>query len=207
MQGEARKRKNLSIGWFPSDHEVHGGKELLTATSDKAVGSQSKTVGRLLGTLGGKADHLEATNEPVDESTSELGHTENRGDVANGADVLELTRQRPVPWVRVVPVSQIFVVLHLEASSLHGSERNLDFLHVGDTITNLDTETNLAVVRVVVVVLVRHEPLIDAKDTTGLEDAEDLAVDTLEGGCVHSSLDSVDSVEGVVRERHLLTKR
>ena len=203
MQREARI-EGLCVGGFPSDHKIHGCEELLLATSNKAVCCKSKTVGSLLGTLGRETDHLKTTDELVDEATSDLGHAKDGGNVANGADVLQLTGQRPVPWVRVVPVCQILVVLHDEASLLHGIERNLNLLHVRDTVTNLDSETDLAVVGVVVVVLVGHEPFVDTKDTAGLENAEDLAVDTLERWCVDSGLDGVDSIERVVGERHLL---
>jgi hypothetical protein len=60
------------------------------------------------------------------------------------------------------------------------------------------------VVGVVVVVLVRHQPLVDTEDTTGLENAEDLAVNALKRWCVNSGFDGVDGIERVVRERHLL---
>lgn len=142
----------------------------------------------------------------MDQTTANLGHSEDGGHIAERADVLELARKGPVPWVGVVALSEILVVLHDEASSLHGRQRNLNLLHVGDTVTDLDSETDLTVVGVVVVVGVRHEPLVDTEYTAGLQNAENLAVDALERGGVDSGLDGVDGVEGVVRERHLLVK-
>ena len=58
--------------------------------------------------------------------------------------------------------------------------------------------------RVVVIVVVCHEPFVDAEDAAGLEDAEDLGVDAFEGGGVDGGFDCVDCVEGVFGEGHLL---
>ena len=195
---------HLSVSGLAADHEVHGCEQLLLATSNKAVGGEGQAVGCLLSAPGCQTDGLEAANELVDDTTADLGHAKDGRDIANGGDVLQLARQRPVPGVGVVTVRKILVVLHDEASSLHGGKSDLDLLHVGDTVTNLDTETDLTVVGVVVVVRIGHEPLVDTEDTAGLQYTEDLAVDTLEGGGVDSSLDGVNSIEGVVRERHLL---
>jgi hypothetical protein len=181
----------LSVRWF-------------LATSDQAVSGKCQAVCGLLSAPGCQTDHLETTNELVDQTTTDLGHSEDGRNITKCADVLQLARERPVPWVRVVTLSEILVVLHDEASSLHGLERNLDLLHVGDTVTDLDSETDLTVVRVVVIVVVGHEPLVDTEHTAGLQDAEDLAVDALEGRCVDGGLDGVDCIEGVVGERHLL---
>ena len=57
---------------------------------------------------------------------------------------------------------------------------------------------------VVVIVVVGHEPFIDTKCSTGLEDTEDFAVDAFEGWGVDGCFDGVDCVEGVVWEGHLL---
>ena len=59
-------------------------------------------------------------------------------------------------------------------------------------------------VGVVVVVVVCHEPFVDAEYAAGFQDAEDLRVDALEGGGVDCGFYGVDCVEGVWRERHLL---
>ena len=195
---------HISIGRLAADHEVHGCEQLLLATSNKAVGGESQAVGCLLSALGCQTDGLEAADELVNDATANLGHAKDGGDIANGGDVLQLARQRPVPGVGVVTVREILVVLQDETGSLHGGKSDLDLLHVGDTVTDLDAETDLTVVGVVVIVRISHEPLVDTEDTAGLEHTEDLAVDALEGGGVDSSLNGVNSIEGVVRERHLL---
>jgi hypothetical protein len=202
--GSRNERRHLCVCWFPADHQVHGSEELLPATSDQAIGRECQTVSSLLGATRRQTDHLESTNELVDQTTANLSHAEDGRNITNGADVLELARERPVPWVGVVTLGKILVVLHDEASSLHGLERNLDLLHVRDTVANLDSETDLTVVGVIVVVGVGHEPLVDTENTAGLQDAENLAVNALEGRCVDSGLDGVDGIEGVVREGHLL---
>lgn len=185
-------------------HEVHGGEEVLLGTGDQAVGSQGETVGGLLGAGGSESQSLEETSQAVGNSSAPGGHADNGEDIANGLDVAELTSQRPVPGEGVRAVCQILVVQHLKAGVVDGGNTLRDLAHVGDTITLLDTQSDLTVVEVVVVVVVGHEPLVNTKDTTGLEDTEDLAVDALESRGVDSSLDSVDGIKAVVRERHLL---
>ena len=60
--------------------------------------------------------------------------------------------------------------------------------------------------RVLVVVGVRHEPFVHAEDAAGLQHTENLRVHAFERGGVHSGFDSVDSVEAVRGKRHLLLK-
>lgn len=94
--------------------------------------------------------------------------------------------------------------LELEPRGLDGAQAFRDGDHVGDAVALLDAEADLAVAGVGVVVGVCHEPFVDAEDAAGLEDAEDLRVDALEGGGVHGGFDGVDGVEGGVWEGHLL---
>lgn len=85
--------------------------------------------------------------------------------------------------------------LELESAGLDGTESLRDFDHLGDTITDFDTVTDLAVVRVCRVVVVGHEPFIYAENTAGLQDLKDLSVDTLKGRCVDSSFDCIAIAE------------
>lgn len=55
-----------------------------------------------------------------------------------------------------------------------------------------------------VVVVVGHEPFVDAEDAAGFEDAVDLGVDAFEGGGMDGCFDGVDGVEAVFWEGHLL---
>lgn len=204
---ETRKKKTirrLGVHGLAANHEVHGGEELLSATSDESVSSNSQRVGGLLGTLGGKAKSLESSDKVVCGPATSLGHTSKSGEVPDAAHVLELTGKRPVPGVGVVTVCKILVDLKLETGSLHGSKSNLNLLHVGNTITDLDTETDLTVVGVVVVVSISHEPFVNTEDTAGLQDAENLGVNALEGRSVDGSLNGVDGIESVLGEGHLL---
>lgn len=50
-------------------------------------------------------------------------------------------------------------------------------------------------VGIVIVVVVCHEPFVDAEDAARFEDAVDLGVDAFEGGGMHGGLDGVDAVE------------
>ena len=176
---------------------------MFPAASNEAVGGDSQAIGGLLGTGGSESQSLEDTSQAVGNSSAPGGHADNGEDIANGLDVAELTSQRPVPWEGVRAVCQILVVQHLKAGSLHGGQSFLDLAHVGNTVAQLDTETDLTVVKVVVVILISHEPLVDTEDATGLQDTEDLAVDTLKSGSVDSGLDGVDGIKGVILETHL----
>ena len=139
----------------------------------------------------------------MDEATGSVGHADDSEEVEVALHVAKLTGNRPVPGHGVVAGSKILVVEELETDVLHGGETLADGHHVGDTVADLDGETNVTVLDVVVVIVVGHEPLIDTENTTGLEDTVDLTVDTLELGSVDGSLDGVDGIERVVRERHL----
>ncbi len=176
---------------------------MLLATSDQAVSSQGQAVSRLLGASRRQTHRLEHTSEAVSDKATPLGHANNGKDVARRLDVAQLARQRPVPGRRIRAVSQILVVQHLKARVLDGVESLLDLAHVGNAITLLDSEADLTVVKVVVVVIISHEPLVDTKDTTGLEHTEDFAIDALEGGGMDGGLDGIDSIEAVVGKGHL----
>ena len=207
VRKKEKRNKNvhsLCVHGLAANHEVHGSEELLSATSDKSISSNGQRVGSLLGTLGSETESLESSDKVVCGPATSLGHTSKSGEVPDAAHVLELTGKRPVPGVGVVTVCKILVDLKLETSSLHGSKSNLNLLHVGNTITDLDTETDLTVMGVVVVVSISHEPFVNTKDTAGLQDAEDLGVNALEGRSVDGSLNGVDGIESVLGEGHLL---
>jgi hypothetical protein len=159
----------------------------------------------------------------VNSRTSKLSHTENGEQVADGTNVLKVSSERVVPRDGVGALGKVLVVLELESGGLDGAESlgNLD--HLGDTVTtgcglaswseikdcrlgyiHLNSVADLTVLGVVGVVVVGHQPFVDTENSTGLEDLEDLGVDTLKGGGVDGSLDSVNGVERVGRERHLL---
>lgn len=81
--------------------------------------------------------------------------------------------------------------LELESASLNGTESLRDLDHLGDTITDLDTMTNLTMAGVRRVVVVGHKPFIYTENSAGLQDFEDLPVNTLEGRGVDSGFDCV----------------
>lgn len=137
------------------------------------------------------------------EATAPPGHASNGEEVPDGTHVLERTGQRVVPGGSVGAGSKILVVEELKAGILNGLDALRDSDHVGNTVTLLDTETNATVLGVVVVILVSHEPLVDTESTTGLQDTENLAVNTNQLGGVDGGLNGVDSIEGVVGELHL----
>lgn len=186
-----------------SNHQVHWCEKLLLTTGNKTITSQRQAVSGLLGSPWEETDFLKGTDEIVGKTTTPPCHTGNSEEVPGGSHVLERTGERVVPRNRVRTVGQILIVDEVEtgvADSLK-SLRNLD--HVGDTVTLFDTKTDLAVLRVVVVILVSHEPLVDTKHTTGLQHTENLLVNTLQLGSVDSRLDGINGIEGVVGEAHL----
>lgn len=186
-----------------SNHQVHRCEKLLFTTGNKTVTSQRQAVGGLLGSPREETDFLKGTNETMGKTTTPPCHTGNGEEVPGGSHVFERTGERVVPRDLVRTVGQVLIVDEVEtgvADSLK-TLRNPD--HVGYTITLLDTKTDLAVLSVVVVILVSHEPLVDTEHTTGLQHTEDLLVDTLQLRSVDSRLDGVNSIEGVVGEAHL----
>ena len=126
--------------------------------------------------------------------------------ISDGLHVSEVTTQRPVPrrGVELSRDSKVLVMLQLEPGVLHSSDSFFAAEHLCDAVALFDVETDAAVLDVVVVIGVGHQPLVDTKGTTRLEDTEDLAVNALEGGSVAGGLDGIDGVEGVVGERDVL---
>lgn len=179
---------------------------MLGTTGSQRISSLSETVGGLLGTGRGETDGLEDAAKVVSGPSTPLCHAHNGEEITRGLDVLHLARHGPVPGEGVVALGKIILDEHLETSGPHGGLGIGNLAHVGDAITLLDTETDLTVLEVIIVVLLGHQPLIDTEDTTGLENAEDLAVDTLKSRGVDGSLDGVDGVEAVVGEVHLLLR-
>ncbi|KAI6771855.1 hypothetical protein HG531_009480 [Fusarium graminearum] len=166
--------------------------------------SKSQAVSSLLGSGRGKLEGLEETSQTVGDGSTPSGHAHNGEEVTDSLDVAELTSQRPVPGKGVGAIRKILVVEHFEARVVDGSDTLRDLAHVGNTITLFDTQSNLTVAEVVVVVLVSHEPLVHTEDTTGLKNTENLAVDALESGSVNGGLNGINGIEAVVGERHLL---
>lgn len=79
--------------------------------------------------------------------------------------------------------------------------------HIDHTIPPLDALSNLDVLWVLGIEVVRHKPFVDAEDTTGLQYTCDLGIDCLEGGRIDGSFGSIDEVEVVVREGNMLYQR
>ena len=201
--GQEQRQPLFFLLGLLADHQVHGGEQVLLRTLDQAVTSQSERVSGLLGSPGEETDGLTGTDETVGETTAPPGHAGNGDEVPKGTHVLEGTGQRVVPRGSVRAGSEILMVLELEAGVLHGLDTLGDADHVGDTVTLLDTETDTAVLGVVVVVIVGHQPLVDTEGAAGLEDAENLRVDTDQLGSVHGGLNGVNGIEAVVGELHL----
>lgn len=172
-------------------------------TSNQGIGSRCQRISRLLGAGRGETDELQQTSEVVHELAAPVRHASSGEEVRVGLHVLHLASNGPVPGKGIVAVSEILVMEELEASGLHGVHTLGDRHHVADTVTELNVETDLSVLNVALVIVVRHQPLVDTKDTAGLEHAEDLAVDTFELGSVHRGLNGIDGVKCVVREGHL----
>ena len=186
-------------------HEVHGGEEIGLGAGDQAVSGLRETVGGFLGSLGGQASHLEKASSVVGDCTSPPGHADNGEGVKEGLHVLPLASQWPPPRNGVWPLSEILVVLQLEACIAYGLKTIGDLDHVANAITLLDTQPDLPVLEVVVVVVIRHQPFVHTEHTAWLQYTENLAVNTNELGGMYGSLNGVNGVKTVVREVHLLS--
>lgn len=203
----------LRRGRLPPDHEIHGREQPPPAALHERICCLAKTLGCLPGAARRKPQRLHDAEHVVRDDPPPLVHPRYSEQVPEGLRVPEVAGQRPVPR-RSVEVggrsgrtgrgSEVLVVLEVETGILDGCDAVFPVEHAGDAVSLLDSKTNAAVVEVVVIVGIRHQPLVDTEDAAGLEDAEDLGVDALEGGGVAGRLDSVDSVEGVVGEWDIL---
>jgi hypothetical protein len=180
---------------------------MIPTASDQAVCSESQTVSSLLGARRSELEGLKETSQVVGNGSAPGGHADDGENITNGLDVAELARQGPPPGESIRAHCQILVVKHLKARVLNGIDALGDLAHVGDTISLLDTQSNLTVAEVIIIILVGHEPLIDTENTTRLENSEDLTVDAFEGRGVAGSLNGINSIKAVVREGHLLIKK
>ena len=189
---------------FPRNHQIHGREELLLSTSHQTVRRPRQTIRRLLRALGRNPQRLQPTHQLVNGPPPVPVHPRNGRQVPDTTHHAEIASERIVPRPEIRALCQVLVEFQGEAGVFDGLKALGDFAHVGDTVTLFDAEADLAVVGVVVVVCVRHEPFVDAEDAAGFEDAEDLGVDTFEGGGVDGGFNGVDGVEGVGGEGHLL---
>ena len=140
------------------------------------------------------------------QASPNLRHPANREDIPYAPHHAKVPSKRIIPRRCIWPVRQILMKLEIEASGFDGAQAFRHADHVGDTIALLDTEADLAVMRVGVVVCVCHKPFVDAEDTAGFKDTVDLGVHAFEGGRVHGGFDGVDGVEAFGRKRHLLVR-
>lgn len=189
---------------FPRNHQIHRREQLLLRPRHQAIRRQRQAIRRLLRPLRHQPYRLQGPNRVMRHRPPHLRHPRNGYHVAHTPRHPQIPIQRVIPRSRVRPVRQVLVHLELEPCGLNGAQAFGDGDHVGDAVALLDAEADLAVARVGIVVRVGHEPFVDAKDAARFEDAEDLRVDTLQGGGVHGGFDGVDGVEGIVREGHLL---
>ena len=120
--------------------------------------------------------------------------------------MLEVAGERVIPGRSIRTLGQILVEFELETCSFDGGEAFGDLDHVGNSVALLNAKADFAVMCVVVVVVVRHEPFVDTKYAAWFEHAEDLRVDAFKGGGVNSGFDGVDRVERILGEGHLLEK-
>ena len=195
---------SVLIRGLPSNHQIHRREELLLPARHQAVRREPQAIRRLLRPLRRQPDPFQAPDNPMREPPAPLRHPRDRDQIPQAPHHPQVPVQRVVPRFRVLPVGQVLVEFQFETGGFDGGESFGDADHVADAVALLDSQADLAVVRVGVVVGVGHEPFVDAEDAAGLEDAEDLAVDAFEGRGVDGGFDGVDSVEGIRGKGHLL---
>lgn len=181
----------------------HGGENAQLGTINEVHSSILERNGDLLGISGQDLELLKQTSTLGSEVAAPLGGTENGENITERLHVLPLAGERVVPGDLIANISQILLVLNLETNILERLLGHLTGVHLGDTITNLDTVGNLTVTGVGLVVLVSQHPLVDTKGSTGLENTVDLAVNTLQNRGVDSGLDRVNGIKGLIGKVHL----
>lgn len=192
-------------GRLSSYHQVHGCKQLLLPSLYKPIRRFAQALGRLPRTTGEKADGLKGTHERVRHQSTPPVHAQDSGNIPHRLGVPYIAAKGPVPRGGPVVVSgEVLVELELEAGRLDGLRSFRDLHHLRDAAALLDSDANAPVLEVVVVVLLRHEPLVDAEDAPRLQHLEHLAVHALQGGRVDRGLDGVDGVERVLGKWYVL---
>lgn len=213
QRSEGKKKKEVGADYIYTlfillqgllrNHQEHGCEQLHPPTSHQIVRSDSQAISGLLRPLRQEAYGLHPAHELVGKPTTPPGHACEREDVTQRRHVLPRPGERVVPRDLIGTISQVLRVLEFESRGLDGVQRVRRGHHVGDAVTLLDPQADLAVERVVVVVVIRHDPFVDAKRPARFEDFVDLTVDPLEAGGVDGGLDGVDGVEAVRFEVHL----
>lgn len=189
---------------LPRHNKIHGRKQLFLPALDQTIGSDCKAVSRLLCSRRHEPDPFQRANCIMGDVTSPFRHTCNRDHIPQRLRHAQIPIEGVIPGPGVFACSEVFVEFELKAGGSDGLEALGDADHVRDSVALLDSKADAAVLGVVVVVGICHEPFVNAEDAAGFEHAENLGVDALEGGGVHGGFDCIDGVKAVVWEGHLL---
>jgi len=165
------------------------------AGPDEVLGGLEEELGDPGGAGGGDAGLLEGGDHDV------RGHHAGGGVTEAGEGVLAGEGLVPGDLVRVVEAGvHVKGLEDLEAGGFEGGGDVLVQGNVGEAVADLDSPLELLVLGVVGVVLGGHDPLVAAKQGSGLEDLEDLleGLDLVRG--VAGGLDGVGGVVAVLGE-------
>lgn len=192
----------LLSGRLAGDKEEHGRKDTQTRTLEHRIRTSLQNARHLGASWRHQAQGLERLNHVRCGSTP-CGRCAKHGQVVpERVRLADRALERIVPLDLVVGCAHVLGVLDREAHVLERLQTVLDGHHLGHAVADLEAAHDPQVLWVSRVVLVGHEPLVAAKDTTGLEDPVSLTVDTLEARSVDGGLDSVAGVEGALIKRH-----
>lgn len=146
---------------------------------DKGISSDPQRLPDRPGTLGRDTQLLKQPHGVMCEELTGLARAPAGEVVPHCLGFAEVTLERVVPGYVVGPVRQILFVLNLKADSLESLSSVRDRAHLGDTVADFDAVSKLLVLGNGWVPVFGHDPLVNTKDSSGLQDLEDLAIDTL----------------------------
>mmetsp|Transcript_294 Transcript_294/g.856 ORF Transcript_294/g.856 Transcript_294/m.856 type:complete len:218 (+) Transcript_294:487-1140(+) len=182
-------------------NKVHWGEGVHLSAHDKAKLALPQHLSHLARSLGRKANKFEEVEEKVDDKCADPCELH-----AEGLQRAEGWSEDGVPRLasRVVVVSRVARLDHLETNLDEGFVAMLGWHQVGKAITLLDETLGLDVHWVIRVVLLGQAPLVRDEHAAWLEHSVDLPVHISAIGGVAARFDRINMIKRVVREGQLV---
>jgi hypothetical protein len=190
---------------LPRHHHVHRREQALFPARNKRISSSRQLSRRLRRAQRRQSQRLHRPQKNPDTNPPDTAHPQHPEEITQSLRASQIASERRIPRPpirnrRHFPLSEILLVLDNEASFLHRFQRFFPGDHVRYPIASLDSQADLTMVLVALVVRVRHHPLVNPEDAAWFQHAENLRVNGFKGGSVDGGFDGVGCVEGVRRE-------